>query len=487
MPQDCHASVCSGGEVTQVPLPGDGPLDSQADCVVESCDLVNGVPMSEPVPAGTQCSDGGVVCDAVGSCVECLSAAECPGASGPCGVVTCDAGVCSLDPTPGDPTGTCFPFVCDGVSTSCPTTCSDDDDCNNQTCSGGSCAPLESCDLEWFASYSSLCFQLAPSASFFGVDAQGRIYQQGWAFLFGGGGVGWGARRLAQDGQEVASWSGSDGPHNTCSNTLGPFGGILRNCDYSWSGTQSVSFEAIEYGWGDALGPVSGAGSFVGGGASMDGAENVFWDAGGNNGGLMIEEHSVHDIQGNVLPLSTLPVPTMPSQVLPAGFDSALLGQLTTSEYAIDWAGNVSLTGTAVGPVDLGGAVLAPIGALDVVVAKFDAAGQHQWSRRFQASGSDAALVKNQFFATDGSVIVSGAFASADFGWGGLSQTGGDKYLVKLASDGTPVCAKTYQGVADTGPSGELVIARGNQLIINGLTVGPPPTCPASVVARLRP
>ena len=131
----------------------------------------------------------------------------------------------------------------------------------------------------------------------------------------------------------------------------------------------------------------------------MDGAENVFWDAGGNNGGLMIEEHSVHDIQGNVLPLSTLPVPTMPSQVLPAGFDSALLGQLATSEYAIDWAGNVSLTGTAVGPVDLGGAVLAPIGALDVVVAKFDAAGQHQWSRRFQASGSDAALVKNQFFA----------------------------------------------------------------------------------------
>jgi hypothetical protein len=71
--------------------------------------------------------------------------------------------------------------------------------------------------------------------------------------------------RTARGGELV--WP--DGSHNTCS-TLGPFGGILRNCD-SWSGTQSVSFEQRVW-LGDALACL-GAGSFVG--ASMDGAENV--------------------------------------------------------------------------------------------------------------------------------------------------------------------------------------------------------------------
>jgi hypothetical protein len=104
---------------------------------------------------------------------------------------------------------------------------------------------------------------------------------------------------------------------------------------------------------------------------------------------------------------------------------------------AVDGSGNVFIAGTFRGTVDFGGGGLVSAGANDIFLAKYDAAGVHQWSKRFGSTGFDGGAS----VAVDGSgnVVATGYFAgTVDFGGGGLISAGGssDIFLAKYNAAG---------------------------------------------------
>lgn len=96
--------------------------------------------------------------------------------------------------------------------------------------------------------------------------------------------------------------------------------------------------------------------------------------------------------------------------------------------------GNIAMAGRFTGAADFGGGQLASAGGFDAFLAKFDAKGKHQWSKRF----GDTADQKAHSVALDPSdnVFVTGVFTGAvDFGSGvSFSAVGGyDIFLAKFS------------------------------------------------------
>ena len=85
-PGDCVELACDGmGAVTSNPQ-GSDVEDDGFQCTSDTCDA--GIPQHDPEPEGTRCTQGGKLCSAEGTCVECLSNADCP--SGMCSeAMTC--------------------------------------------------------------------------------------------------------------------------------------------------------------------------------------------------------------------------------------------------------------------------------------------------------------------------------------------------------------------------------------------------------------
>jgi len=108
-----------------------------------------------------------------------------------------------------------------------------------------------------------------------------------------------------------------------------------------------------------------------------------------------------------------------------------------SSAVAADDKGNVFLAGYFTGTIDLGGGPLTSAGAEDIFVAKFNANGNHRWSRRF----GDASSQKLRGVAFDhrGNVLITGGFmGTIDFGGGPLTSAGSyDIYLAMFDSDGS--------------------------------------------------
>lgn len=102
---------------------------------------------------------------------------------------------------------------------------------------------------------------------------------------------------------------------------------------------------------------------------------------------------------------------------------------------ALDGAGNIVITGTLAGAMDLGGGAITSQGASDVFVAKLSGAGDALWSRRagdWNNQTGRAVAVDGQ-----GDVVIAGIFAS-EINLGGEDlETGGifDLYLAKLAGE----------------------------------------------------
>lgn len=105
-------------------------------------------------------------------------------------------------------------------------------------------------------------------------------------------------------------------------------------------------------------------------------------------------------------------------------------GIQTSRSVACDKAGNIAITGDFGGQIDFGGGPLQSAGGSDVFIAKLDAAGEHQWSKRF---GDPTANQEGYGVAMDsgGSVVVTGYFGGAtDFGGGALMSAGMDDGFV---------------------------------------------------------
>ncbi|MFT3765813.1 MAG: nucleotide-binding protein [Minicystis sp.] len=109
-----------------------------------------------------------------------------------------------------------------------------------------------------------------------------------------------------------------------------------------------------------------------------------------------------------------------------------------------DIGGNIYLTGSFTGSLDLGGGPLTSAGQSDVFFAKLDAAGALLWAKRF----GDGAPQTAMGLAVDpaNNAIGVGYFQGAiDFGGGALTSAGGnDIYVVKLDTAGTFVWARSF-------------------------------------------
>jgi hypothetical protein len=140
-------------------------------------------------------------------------------------------------------------------------------------------------------------------------------------------------------------------------------------------------------------------------------------------------------------------------------------------QVAADGLGNVIVTGTFYGTVDFGGGALTSAGGQDVFIAKFDAGGNHLWSKRF---GDTASQYENDV-TTDaaGNVIVAGYFlGTMDFGGGALTSAGNhDIYVAKLDPGGNHLWSSSFGDASPQSASGVAVDGAGN-VIVTGIFKG---------------
>ncbi len=103
-------------------------------------------------------------------------------------------------------------------------------------------------------------------------------------------------------------------------------------------------------------------------------------------------------------------------------------------DIAVDALGNAYATGSAVNSVNFGGGTLPGGGGSDGYLAKFDAAGVHQWSRLMGSTSNDVGY--SLALDNTGRVINSGSFnGTVNFGGGNLVSAGGvDIYLAKYSA-----------------------------------------------------
>jgi hypothetical protein len=99
---------------------------------------------------------------------------------------------------------------------------------------------------------------------------------------------------------------------------------------------------------------------------------------------------------------------------------------------AVDGLGQIALTGSLQGTIDLGGGALTSAGSADVFLAKLTPAGAPIWSQRFGDAGSQTG--RDVAFDLGGNLLVTGWFGGTlDFGSGALVAQGGDLFVAKLA------------------------------------------------------
>jgi hypothetical protein len=117
------------------------------------------------------------------------------------------------------------------------------------------------------------------------------------------------------------------------------------------------------------------------------------------------------------------------------------------NSVATDASGNVYVTGYFMGTINFGGANLVSAGSNDIFLVKFNSAGVHQWSKRF----GDASDQQGFAVATDasGNVYMSGGF-SGTVNFGGANLTGTlDTFLAKFNAAGVHQWSQRFGDVAD--------------------------------------
>ena len=133
---------------------------------------------------------------------------------------------------------------------------------------------------------------------------------------------------------------------------------------------------------------------------------------------------------------------------------------------AVDAAGNSYVTGVFASTVDFGGGPLASTGSWDVYLVKYDAQGNHVWSRNFGGTSTDEA--NDIRIDGDGNVVITGKFwGTANFG-GPASLTSNGAYDVFVAaydSDGSHIWSRGFGSTGGDDGRGVIFDADGNVLV----------------------
>ena len=129
---------------------------------------------------------------------------------------------------------------------------------------------------------------------------------------------------------------------------------------------------------------------------------------------------------------------------------------------AIDAAGNTVITGDFAGTVDFGAGPLTSLGTDDIFLASFDPGGELNWAQQF----GDAALQRANSLASDssGHVVLAGYFyGSVDFGGDGFTSLGAsDAYVASFDAAGTHLFSRQFGGVDEQIPTSVAIDALGN-------------------------
>jgi hypothetical protein len=146
----------------------------------------------------------------------------------------------------------------------------------------------------------------------------------------------------------------------------------------------------------------------------------------------------------------------------------------TVKALGVDASGNPTAVGYFAGTANFGGANLTSAGANDVFVAKYSAAGAHQWSNRF----GDADDQRAYGAAVDaaGNVVLTGYFnGTMSFGGPSFTNAGGaDMFLAKLTATGAHSWSKAIGTSLSYGEMGEAVAIDGaGNILLTGEVVQP--------------
>ena len=129
--------------------------------------------------------------------------------------------------------------------------------------------------------------------------------------------------------------------------------------------------------------------------------------------------------------------------------------------------GSILLVGGFSGNVDFGGGTLSSTGSFDIFVAKFDANGNHIWSKRFGSSSSE--IARGVALDSGGNVVVAGYIGGdVDFGGGILSGAGSrDVFLAKFDTDGNHIWSNSY-GSSDHQQANSVAVDPSGNVFITG-------------------
>ena len=144
----------------------------------------------------------------------------------------------------------------------------------------------------------------------------------------------------------------------------------------------------------------------------------------------------------------------------------------TATAVAADSAGNVIISGGFRGSVDFGGPPLegtSASGGNDIYLAKFEPDGEHLWSKQF---GVSLGFPHGVAADGAGNVVLTGYYAvgSADFGGGPFPQVlNADAFLAKFDPAGNHTWSKRFQGFEDSDLGNDVATGPGNHVYMTGM------------------
>jgi hypothetical protein len=142
-------------------------------------------------------------------------------------------------------------------------------------------------------------------------------------------------------------------------------------------------------------------------------------------------------------------------------------GTTVGNSVVTDADGNVYVTGAFDGSVDFGGGELMANGMDDLFLAKLNSAGDHQWSKRF--GNTEQQIGRQIVVDANGNVVLTGYFSGGiDFGGGNLASSGTeDILLAKFNSAGTHQWSKRF-GDADRQYGWSVAVDQASNVYLTG-------------------